>query len=295
MDGGAHTMMSVGLGILFDGLAYGMLLFLISIGLSVTMGLMGFVNLAHGAFAMFGGYLATVLMQQAGWPFLATLPAAFVVVALASVVVERVLYRRLYRRGPLDQVLFTIGLTFMAVAGITWMFGPSQQPVVLPDFLQGQTRLMGLDFGIYRLFLIAVGVAVTAAVVLGIERTRFGAMVRAAVDNPVMATGLGINVGGVFAVAFALGSGLAGLGGALGIQILGLDPSFPLKYLVFFLIVVSVGGLGSVSGTLLAACLVGVFDVFGKYYLPQVGAFIIYAVMVGLLMWRPNGLLGKRA
>jgi branched-chain amino acid transport system permease protein len=288
-------MMSVGLGILFDGLAYGMLLFLISIGLSVTMGLMGFVNLAHGAFAMFGGYLATVLMQQAGWPFLATLPAAFVVVALASVVVERVLYRRLYRRGPLDQVLFTIGLTFMAVAGITWMFGPSQQPVVLPDFLQGQTRLMGLDFGIYRLFLIAVGVAVTAAVVLGIERTRFGAMVRAAVDNPVMATGLGINVGGVFAVAFALGSGLAGLGGALGIQILGLDPSFPLKYLVFFLIVVSVGGLGSVSGTLLAACLVGVFDVFGKYYLPQVGAFIIYAVMVGLLMWRPNGLLGKRA
>lgn len=288
-------MMSVGLGILFDGLAYGMLLFLISIGLSVTMGLMGFVNLAHGAFAMFGGYLATVLMQQAGWPFLATLPAAFVVVALASVLVERVLYRRLYRRGPLDQVLFTIGLTFMAVAAITWIFGPSQQPVVLPDFLQGQTRVMGLDFGIYRLFLIAVGVAVTAAVVLGIERTRFGAMVRAAVDNPVMATGLGINVGGVFAVAFALGSGLAGLGGALGIQILGLDPSFPLKYLVFFLIVVSVGGLGSVSGTLLAACLVGVFDVFGKYYLPQVGAFIIYAVMVGLLMWRPNGLLGKRA
>ncbi|WP_179588657.1 branched-chain amino acid ABC transporter permease [Pigmentiphaga litoralis] len=287
--------MSVGLGILFDGLAYGMLLFLISIGLSVTMGLMGFVNLAHGAFAMFGGYLATVLMQQAGWPFLATLPAAFVVVALASVLVERVLYRRLYRRGPLDQVLFTIGLTFMAVAGITWIFGPSQQPVVLPDFLQGQTRVMGLDFGIYRLFLIAVGVAVTAAVVLGIERTRFGAMVRAAVDNPIMATGLGINVGGVFAVAFALGSGLAGLGGALGIQILGLDPSFPLKYLVFFLIVVSVGGLGSVSGTLLAACLVGVFDVFGKYYLPQVGAFIIYAVMVGLLMWRPNGLLGKRA
>lgn len=288
-------MIAAGLGILFDGLAYGMLLFLISIGLSVTMGLMGFVNLAHGAFAMVGGYLATVLMQQAGWPFLATLPAAFVAVALASVVVERLLYRRLYRRGPLDQVLFTIGLTFMAVAGITWIFGPSQQPVVLPDFLQGQTRVLGLDFGIYRLFLIAVGVAVTAAVVLGIERTRFGAMVRAAVDNPVMATGLGINVGGVFAVAFALGSGLAGLGGALGIQILGLDPSFPLKYLVFFLIVVSVGGLGSVSGTLLAACLVGIFDVFGKYYLPQVGAFIIYAVMVGLLMWRPNGLLGKRA
>ena len=288
-------MTAVLLGILFDGLAYGMLLFLISIGLSVTMGLMGFVNLAHGAFAMFGGYLATVLMQQAGWPFLATLPAAFVAVALASVLVERLLYRRLYRRGPLDQVLFTIGLTFIAVASITYFFGPSQQPVVLPAFLQGQSRVLGLEFGVYRLFLIVVGVAVTAAVVLGIERTRFGAKVRAAVDNPVMATGLGINVGGVFAVAFAMGSGLAGLGGALGIQILGLDPSFPLKYMVFFLIVVSVGGLGSVSGTLLAACIVGVFDVFGKYYLPEVGAFIIYAVMVALLMWRPNGLLGKRA
>lgn len=288
-------MAGVLLGILFDGIAYGMLLFLISIGLSVTMGLMGFVNLAHGAFAMFGGYVATGLMQQAGWPFLATLPAAFVLVALASVLVERLLYRRLYRRGPLDQVLFTIGLTFMAVAGITYFFGPSQQPVRLPDFLQGQSRVLGLEFGVYRLFLIVVGVAVTAAVVLGIERTRFGAKVRAAVDNPVMATGLGINVGGVFAVAFAMGSGLAGLGGALGIQILGLDPSFPLKYLVFFLIVVSVGGMGSVSGTLLAACIVGIFDVFGKYYLPQVGAFIIYAVMVSLLMWRPQGLLGKRS
>ncbi len=279
--------------ILFDGLAYGMLLFLISIGLSLTMGLMGFVNLAHGAFAMFGGYLATLLMQQAEWPFLATLPAAFILVALGSMVVERLLYRRLYRRGPLDQVLFTIGLTYMAIAGITWYFGPSQQPVALPAFLQGQSRILGFDLGTYRLFLIAFGVLTAAAVILGMERTRFGARIRAAVDNPVMAAGLGISVGGVFAVTFAIGSGLAGVGGALGIQILGLDPSFPLKYLVFFLVVVSVGGLGSVGGTLLAACIVGVFDVAGKYFLPETGAFIIYAVMVALLMWRPQGLLGK--
>ncbi len=286
-------MTAVILGVLFDGIAYGMLLFLISLGLSVTMGLMGFVNLAHGAFAMLGGYLAVVLMQRADWPFLATLPAAFVVVALASVVVERLLYRRLYRRGPLDQVLFTIGLTFMLIAAITWYFGPTQQPVALPDFLQGQTRLLGVDVGIYRLFLIGVGLATAAAVVLGIERTRFGARIRAAVDNPVMATGIGISVGGVFAITFALGSGLAGVGGALGIQLLGLDPSFPLKYLVFFLVVVAVGGMGSVAGTLLAACLIGIFDVAGKYFLPEAGAFIIYAVMVALLMWRPHGLLGK--
>lgn len=286
-------MTAVILGVLFDGIAYGMLLFLISLGLSVTMGLMGFVNLAHGAFAMLGGYLAVVLMQQAGWPFLATLPAAFVVVALASVVVERLLYRRLYRRGPLDQVLFTIGLTFMLIAGITWYFGPTQQPVALPSFLQGQTRILGIDVGVYRLFLIGVGLATAAAVVLGIERTRFGARIRAAVDNPVMATGIGISVGGVFAITFAMGSGLAGVGGALGIQLLGLNPAFPLKYLVFFLVVVSVGGMGSVTGTLLAACLIGVVDVAGKYFLPQAGAFIIYAVMVALLMWRPHGLLGK--
>ena len=288
-------MLTILLGVLFDGLAYGMLLFLISIGLSVTMGLMGFVNLAHGVFAMFGGYVAVVLMQKAGWPFLASLPAAFLLVALISIVAERLLYRHLYRRSQLDQVLFTIGLTFMAMAAITYFFGPSQQPVGLPGFLQGQTRFLGIDFGIYRLFLIGTGVIVTLAVVLGIERTRFGARVRAAVDNPVMAVGLGIPVGAVFAVTFALGSGLAGLGGALGIQIVGLDPAFPLKYLVFFLIVVSVGGLGSIGGTLLAACIVGICDVAGKYFLPEIGAFIIYAVMVALLMWRPQGLLGKRS
>ncbi|WP_374302609.1 branched-chain amino acid ABC transporter permease [Ferrovibrio sp.] len=288
-------MLGILLGVLFDGLAYGMLLFLISIGLSVTMGLMGFVNLAHGVFAMFGGYVAVVLMQHADWPFLASLPAAFVAVAVASIVVERLLYRHLYRRSQLDQVLFTIGLTFMAIAAITYIFGPSQQPVRLPAFLQGQMRLLGLDIGIYRLFLIGVGLLVMLGVVFGIERTRFGARVRAAVDNPVMAVGLGIPVGVVFAATFAIGSGLAGLGGALGIQILGLDPAFPLKFLVFFLIVVSVGGLGSIGGTLLAACIVGICDVAGKYFLPEIGAFIIYAVMVALLMWRPQGLLRKRA
>lgn len=281
--------------ILFDGIAYGMLLFLISIGLSVTMGLMGFVNLAHGAFAMAGGYLATLLMQGAQWPFLATLPAAFLLVALLGAVCERLLYRRLYARSALDQVLFTIGLTYMVMAAFAWHFGTGQQAAVLPAWLQGQVRILGVDLGAYRLFLIACGILSALAVVLGIERTRFGARLRAAVDDPVMAAGIGIPVDRVFATAFALGSGFAGLGGALGIQILGLDPGFALKYLVFFLIVVSVGGLGSVTGTLLAACIVGIFDVAGKYFFPQAGAFIIYVVMVGLLMWRPQGLLRKAA
>ncbi|MCP1611698.1 branched-chain amino acid transport system permease protein [Azospirillum lipoferum] len=287
--------MMVSLGnVLFNGLAYGMLLFVISVGLSVTMGLMGFANLAHGAFAMLGGYVATTLMNRAGVPFLLTLPIAFVAVAAASFVLERVLYRRLYRAGELDQVLLTIGLVFMAVAGATYVWGPGQQPVRMPDYLTGQWTVAGIDIGVYRLFLILVGIAVTAALVLGIERTRFGAMIRAAVDNPRMAQGCGINVNRVFSLTFMAGSGLAGLGGAVGINLIGLDPGFPIKFMVYFLIVVAVGGLGSIKGSLIAALLLGVFDVGGKYYVPEVGAFIIYAVMVSLLLWRPAGLFGRR-
>ncbi|AJG23244.1 branched-chain amino acid ABC transporter permease [Cupriavidus basilensis] len=283
------------LGVLFDGLAYGCLLFLISVGLSVTMGLMNFVNLAHGAFAMFGGYVAVVLMTRAGVPFLATLPLAFVGAAAVGWVLERTLYRRLYRASHLDQVLFSIGLTFMAIAGATYVFGPGQQPVALPAVLLGQVRAAGLDLGAYRLFLIGVVVVITVALGWLVARTRFGAQVRAAVDNQQAARGLGINVERVFSLTFALGSGLAGLGGGLGIDVLGLDPSFPLKYMVYFLLVVAVGGAGTIRGPLVAALLLGVADVAGKYYVPAVGAFVIYALMVLLLVLFPAGLYGRRA
>lgn len=283
------------LGVLFDGVAYGSLLFLIGIGLSVTMGLMNFVNLAHGAFAAFGGFVCVTVMNQMGLPFLASLPIAFVVVALAGVVLERTLYQRLYKATPLDQVLFSIGLTFMAMAGMTYVWGPTQQPVRLPEYLSGQVHVAGLDLGVYRIFLIGVVVVITVALVLLVERTRFGAQVRASVDNQQASAGLGINVNRVFALTFALGSGLAGLGGGLGIDVLGLDPSFPLKYMVYFLLVVAVGGAGSIKGTLIAAMLLGIFDVAGKYYAPEVGAFVIYALMVVLLALFPAGLYGKKA
>lgn len=286
-------MVSVG-NVLFNGIAYGMLLFVISVGLSVTMGLMGFANLAHGAFAMLGGYVATTLMNKMGVPFLATLPIAFAVVAAVSFILERTLYRRLYRAGELDQVLLTIGIVFMAVSAATYVWGPGQQPVRMPDYLTGQWTVAGIDIGIYRLFLILVGMAVTAALIFGIERTRFGAMIRAAVDNPRMAQGCGINVNRVFSLTFMVGSGLAGLGGAVGINLIGLDPGFPVKFMVYFLIVVAVGGLGSIKGSLIAALLLGVADVGGKYYVPETGAFVIYAVMVSLLLWRPTGLFGRR-
>jgi branched-chain amino acid transport system permease protein len=282
------------LGILFDGLAYGTLLFLISVGLSVTLGLMGFINLAHGVFAMLGGYLLVSLMGHAGIGFLAALPIIFVTVGVASLALERVLYRPLYRATPLDQVMLTVGLVFVAVAGATWLFGPGQQPVVLPEFLEGQLSFGALDLSRYRLFLIGVGVAITLALVFGLERTRFGARIRASVDRQQTAEAMGINVGRVFQMTFAIGSGLAGLGGALGVNVLGLDPQFPLKFLVYFLLVVVVGGPGSVTGTLLAALLLGVADIAGKYYVPQIGAFVIYAAMVLLLIFFPHGLLGRR-
>jgi len=282
------------LGVTFDGFAYGMLLFVLSVGLSVTMGLMGFVNLAHTAFAMLGGYFCVTLMERLGVPFLATLPLIFVATGALSLVFERALYRRLYRSGELDQVLLTIGLVLMSVAACAYFWGTQQQPVTLPAYLSGYFSPGGVDLGVYRLFLIGVGSVLALLLVFGLERTRFGARVRAAVDNQRMASGLGIDVNGVFAVTFAVGSGLAGLGGALAVNMIGLDPNFATKYLVFVLLVVSVGGLGSVGGTFAAAVVLGISDVAGKYYVPEAGAFIIYAVMVSLLLWRPAGLFGRR-
>ncbi len=281
-------------GVLFDGVAYGSLLFVVSLGLSVTMGLMNFVNLAHGAFAMAGGYVCVVAMTHFRVPFLAALPIAFVVTAAAGALLERMLYRRLYGASHLDQVLFSIGLTFMAIAGATWLFGPSQQPVRLPEFLRGQVHVAGVDLGIYRMFLIAVVAALTLGLGILVARTRFGAQVRAAVDDARAARGLGIDVDRVFGITFALGSGLAGLGGGLGIDVLGLDPTFPLKFMVYFLVVVVVGGAGSIKGTLAAALVLGILDVAGKYYAPQAGAFVIYAAMIVLLLAFPSGLFGRR-
>ncbi len=282
------------LGVLFDGFAYGMLLFLLSVGLSVTLGMMNFVNLAHCSFAMIGAYVTITLSQSFGWPFLATLPMAFLAAAFVSVALERVLFRRLYRATDLDQCLLTIGIVFVSIAVMAYLYGTILQSVKLPPYLKGSFDVGGLKFGVYRLFLIAIALAVAVALVVGIEKTRFGARIRAAVDNQRMARGLGLDVDRAFALTFALGSGLAGLGGALAIEMVGLDTDFAFRYLIYVLIVVSVGGLGSIGGSFLAAVLLGIADVAGKYYVPQLGAFLIYAVMVALLMWRPQGLFGKR-
>jgi len=284
--------------ILFDGLAYGMLLFILAVGLAVTMGLMNFINLAHGAFAMLGGYITVVLMQQYQVPFLWCLPASFFGVASLGAVLERTLYRPMYRKPHLDQVLFSIGLTFMAVATMDYFVGSSQQNIQLPEWLKGRTEIgegaWMLGMGHYRLFIILICAALTVVLQLVLARTRFGSRLRASVDDQRVAAGLGINVNRVFLSTFAVGSGLAGLGGALGAEVLGLDPMFPLKFMIYFLIVVAVGGTSSITGPLLAALLLGIADVAGKYFIPQFGAFIVYVLMIAILIWKPQGLFVRQ-
>jgi branched-chain amino acid transport system permease protein len=285
--------------LLFDGVAYGMLLFILALGLAVTMGLMNFINLAHGAFAMAGGYILIVLMRNHGWPFLACLPVAFVVTALGGALLERTIYRPMYGKPHLDQVLFSIGLTFMAVAAVDYFIGPSPQTVQLPEWLRTRYEFgsgaLQLGMGAYRLFIIVTCVALALGLQAILNGTRFGSRLRAAVDDPRVAAGLGIPVNRVFLVTFAVGSGLAGLGGALGADILGMDPTFPLKFMVYFLIVCAVGGTSSITGPLVAALVLGIADVMGKYYVPKLGAFIVYVLMIAILLWRPQGLFTRES
>jgi len=281
--------------ILLGGLASGMVLFVVSVGLSVTMGLMGFVNLAHGGFAMFGGYAVVLAMQHLGLPFFAALAFAFVVVAALAAVLERTLYARLYRASELDQVLFTIGLAFVMIAGVTLAVGPESQVVKLPAWLRGQTDLGFIEYRTYSLALIVFGTLLMAALWLGFERTRIGAQIRAAVDSRRTAESLGVDVSRLFTLTFALGSGLAAVGGGVGAEILGLDPQYPLRYLAYFLIVVAVGGLGRVHGVFAAALLIGVLDFVLKVQFPKGGTMFIYALTLVLLLARPQGLFGKKA
>jgi branched-chain amino acid transport system permease protein len=284
--------------ILFDGIAYGMLLFILAVGLSVTMGLMNFINLAHGAFAMVGGYITVLLMQHFDVPFLVCLPLAFLGSALVGGIAERTLYRPMYKKPHLDQVLFSIGLVFMSVAATDYFLGSTQQIIQLPEWLKGRSEFGSgawmLGMGHYRLFIIGVCAALTIALQYVLAKTRFGSRLRASVDDQRVAAGLGINVNIVFLSTFAVGSGLAGLGGALGAEVLGLDPTFPLKFMIYFLIVVAVGGTSSITGPLLAAILLGIADVAGKYYIPKMGGFIVYGLMIIILIWRPQGLFVRK-
>jgi len=280
--------------LLFDGVAYGMLLFLLAVGLAVTLGLMNFINLAHGAFAMVGGYAMVLMMERLHIPFLATLPLAFLVTAALGAICERLLYRPMYSKPHLDQVLFSIGLVLMATTGVDYVIGSQQQPVNIPPWLQGRFDFAAVGVGKYRLLIIVICGLLAVALQAALTRTRFGSRLRAAVDDARVAQGLGINVNRVFLLTLAVGSGLAGLGGALGAEVLGLDPSFPLKFMIYFLVVVSVGGTTTITGPMAAALLLGIADVAGKYYVPKLGSFIVYTLMIVILLARPQGLFVRK-
>ena len=279
--------------IAFHGIAFAMVLYLVSVGLSVTMGLMGFINLAHGVFAAAGGYLMTTLLNVYGVPFPIAVIAAALIVGIVSIVFERGLYRRLYGGDELDQVLMTMAIVFMSVAGAKYVWGPSQQPMHPPAYLSGQIDIFGRDFPTYRSFLIVAGAVLVTVLWLGLDRTRLGAKIRAAVDNRRMAQSVGIDTSSLFSFTFALGTGLAALGGALGAEIMPIFPGYSLDHLVYFLIVVAVGGLGTIRGPFFAALLLGITDTAFKYLLPEFGSFFIYLLTLGVLLWRPKGLFGQ--
>jgi branched-chain amino acid transport system permease protein len=279
--------------ILFDGIAYGLLLFILAVGLSITLGLMNFINLAHGAFAMAGGYITVIMVNRFGLSFFWSLPAAFIITAAVGAFLERTLYIHLYDKSHLDQVLFSLGLIFMSVAAVDYFMGANQQIVNLPPSLEGRLQFLSGSIGYYRLFVIILCTLLTIGLQLILTKTRFGSRLRASVDDQRVARGLGIDVSRIFALTFAMGSGLAGLGGALGAPFFNIDPTFPLKFMIYFLIVIAVGGTTTITGPFFSALLLGVADVAGKYYVPAIGGFIIYTIMVAVLIFRPQGLFGR--
>jgi branched-chain amino acid transport system permease protein len=287
-------MVSLGLTILLDGVSYGMVLFIISVGLTITMGLMRLVNLSHGSFAMIGGYIAGFITQHGGNFYLALL-AAMLIPGLLGGVAEVTVFRPLYRKGELAQVLLTIGLVFVSTALVTEIFGAFPYPVVLPDYLTRPIDIGFRTYPAYPLFLIVIGAVVALALWLLIENSLYGARLRAAVDNPRMARALGMNVNVLFTGTFMAGCALAGLGGAMGAGILSLEPSYALKYVVLFLMVVILGGEGSFRGSFVAAMTLGLVDTLGKYFFSQAAAYMLYVVVLTLLLWRPQGLIPAKS
>jgi len=279
--------------IAFQALGYGSVLYLISVGLSVTLGLMGFINLAHGIFAMIGGYLAAVAVAGWGVPWPAMLVLAPLATAALAAVLERTLFARLYGRSELDQVLFCIGIVFIAGALIRLGFGPTLQPMPLPPALRETVQVAGMGFYAYKLLVIGVGVATALALLFGLERTRAGAIIRAAVENRGMAESVGLRTGPIFTATFALGGALGALGGILGADVFGLNPAYALDVLVYIQIVVAIAGLGTLRGSFLAALLIGVIQTLSAYYVPEMGTILLFSVVFLLLLLRPRGLFGR--
>lgn len=285
-----RTILSIGV----DAVAYGMVLFTISIGLSITMGLMRVVNLAHGAFAMIGGYLASYALRTIGTNYAAAIVIAVVGTILISAPLEVLLYRPIYRKSDaLTQLLLTIGITFFIIGAANFVFGPTLKLIPLPAALSGPLDIGFRMVPTHRIFVIACGGVIALALWYLLDRTQFGVRVRAAVDNSDMAESLGIRTELIYSATFALAVGLGAFGGVIGAELLPIEPFYALRYMVIFLVVVSVGGAGSILGALSASLLLGLADTTGKYLAPEFGEFFFYLAVILIVFLFPNGLFGR--
>ncbi len=285
--------MSVFFGILVDGVSYGMILFMISVGLTITMGLMRVINLAHGSFALIGGATAHWLTSEMGVGYYAAVPLAVLATMMVAMVLEKVFYRKIYQFTELQQVLATIGITFLCIATVNYLLGSTILPIKIPEVFTESISLGFRSMPVHRLVVIVMGLVVVVALFLLLERTNFGIQLRAAVDNRTMADALGIDTVRIFALSFSLGAGLAAFGGILGAELLPVEAYYPLRYMVLFLVVVAVGGMGSIAGSFLAAIGLGIIDTAARYIVPEYGTIFFFVVMMLVLALRPRGLLGR--
>ncbi len=282
------------LSIAFDGIAYGMVLFIISIGLSIMMGLMRVVNLAHGAFAMIGGYLASYAMRDLGMNYALAIVAAVIGTIIIAIPFEVLLYRRIYRKSDaLTQLLLTIGITFFIIGIANFVLGPTLKSIPLPSALSGPTDIGFRMVPTHRIFVIICGVIAALALWFLIDKTEFGVRLRASVDNSDMADSLGIRTEWIYAATFALAVGLGAFGGVVGAELMPIEPYYALRYMVTFLVVVSVGGAGSITGAISASLLLGLADTTGKYLAPEYGEFFFYLVVILVVFLFPRGLFGR--
>jgi len=280
-------------GILIDGLSYGMILFMVSVGLSVTMGLMRVINLAHGGFAMLGGALAHWLTTNAGLGYYFSVILSVLGIMVFAIAMEKIFYRKIYKFTELQQVLATIGITFLMIASVNLFLGSTILPIKSPAIFSTSIDLGFRTLPIHRLVVIIAGLIIALGLYILLEKTRFGIHLRAAVDNRNMAASLGINTAKIYALSFALGAGLAAFGGILGAELLPIDAYYPLRYMVLFLVVVAVGGMGSIAGSFFAAIGLGIIDTAARYIVPEYGTIFFFVAMILVLILRPNGLLGR--
>ncbi len=277
---------------ILNGVAFGMLLFLLAAGLSLIYGLMRILNLTHGSFYLVGGYIGLTVMQFTG-SFLLALIVAVAVIALLGAVIERFFLRR-FHLDELPQTLLTFGFLFIFSDLALWIWGGDPQMLNVPRLFRGSLSMGYYAYPYYRLFLIAVGLVVAGALWWFQERTRLGTMLRAGVDDAEIARALGINVSLLFTLIFAVGAGLAALAGVLAGPVLSLYPGADFEVLIFAFVVVVIGGLGSLRGALAGALLVGILDDFGKAFFPQFALFTVFVPMAVILVMRPTGLFGRQ-